>query len=251
MPYYIGIDEAGYGPNYGPLVIGASVWTTLPSHSRSNKRASKTKRPEVDWYKSLQGIITDSPKHATSKGKATKATIAPIAIADSKALYKPRHSYWPLERGVLGSLAACETFCKPTVSCWRSLLATLEADSANAASRTLWYKKWNRQLPSKGTKEAVQQAAELLQMSEKAVVVDLQAAAIFAEEFNALCEERGNKAEVLTAASLQLLLRVLKRLPERNEGETTYVVFDKHGGRKHYAAPVATLFSRMPITNSD
>ncbi len=26
MPYLLGTDEAGYGPNLGPLVISASVW---------------------------------------------------------------------------------------------------------------------------------------------------------------------------------------------------------------------------------
>ena len=33
MPYLIGMDEAGYGPNLGPLVVSASVWqmTLRPS----------------------------------------------------------------------------------------------------------------------------------------------------------------------------------------------------------------------------
>ena len=26
MPYLLGTDEAGYGPNLGPLVISASLW---------------------------------------------------------------------------------------------------------------------------------------------------------------------------------------------------------------------------------
>ena len=26
MPYLIGTDEAGYGPNYGPLCVSATVW---------------------------------------------------------------------------------------------------------------------------------------------------------------------------------------------------------------------------------
>ncbi len=26
MPYLIGTDEAGYGPNLGPLVISATLW---------------------------------------------------------------------------------------------------------------------------------------------------------------------------------------------------------------------------------
>ena len=36
MSYLIGTDEAGYGPNLGPLVISASVWHVpdgLPSGS--------------------------------------------------------------------------------------------------------------------------------------------------------------------------------------------------------------------------
>ena len=49
MGYLIGTDEAGYGPNLGPLVISASVWhvpriNSLPDLAR------------LDLYEQLSGF---------------------------------------------------------------------------------------------------------------------------------------------------------------------------------------------------
>ena len=32
MPYLVGTDEAGYGPNLGPLVVSATVWRVDTLH---------------------------------------------------------------------------------------------------------------------------------------------------------------------------------------------------------------------------
>ena len=34
MPYLVGTDEAGYGPNLGPLVVSATVWRVDSLHNK-------------------------------------------------------------------------------------------------------------------------------------------------------------------------------------------------------------------------
>ena len=69
MAYFIGTDEAGYGPNLGPLVISATLW-----HVADQDVA------EVDWYERLQGVIAPRvPRRGACGG-------LPVAMADSKAL---------------------------------------------------------------------------------------------------------------------------------------------------------------------
>src|SRR5690348_14319014 len=86
MPYLIGTDEAGYGPNLGPLVVAASVWY-VPD------------RPATDLYTRLKKAVCreiadrDPPR---------------VAIADSKQLYQPARGLADLEQGVLACLAASE-----------------------------------------------------------------------------------------------------------------------------------------------
>ena len=55
MAYLIGTDEAGYGPNLGPLIISASAWE-VPDGLRSE-----------DLYRQLDGIVAASPAEAAPR----------------------------------------------------------------------------------------------------------------------------------------------------------------------------------------
>ena len=85
MAFVIGTDEAGYGPNLGPLVIGASAWE-VPDDL-----------PLDGMYEHLSDGIAIAPQ-----GKADRR----LLIADSKQLYKGGGSLAPLERAVHTALAA-------------------------------------------------------------------------------------------------------------------------------------------------
>ena len=66
MAFLVGTDEAGYGPNLGPLVISASVWQ-VPDGPRPH-----------DLYRRLEAAVSPSP--GGPRGRAPR-----VAIADSKA----------------------------------------------------------------------------------------------------------------------------------------------------------------------
>ena len=113
MAWLIGIDEAGYGPNLGPLSVGATAWHVEQRGARSERRGTGCERRSnvgglalaetdmsIDLYQRLADVVSPKPDGQR------------IAIADSKQLYKPashsksngglRH----LERGN-GRLRAC------------------------------------------------------------------------------------------------------------------------------------------------
>ena len=87
MGYLIGTDEAGYGPNLGPLVVSATVWEA-PDDVRGD-----------DLFELLRETIVATPRQAKG-GDGPR-----VAMADSKALYKPGGGLKHLERGLFAALA--------------------------------------------------------------------------------------------------------------------------------------------------
>src|SRR5204863_8566000 len=83
--FVLGTDEAGYGPNLGPLVIGASAWK-VPNRLCAER-----------LYELLSSAVAAEPNQENGK----------LAIADSKRLYKPG-MLGLLERGVLTTLTLLE-----------------------------------------------------------------------------------------------------------------------------------------------
>ncbi len=83
MALLIGMDEAGYGPNYGPLIVGATVWE-VPGDPR-----------KTDLWSAFAGIVEQTAPVDDSH----------IQIADSKQVYNPAKGLINLERGVLRALA--------------------------------------------------------------------------------------------------------------------------------------------------
>ena len=67
MPYLLGTDEAGYGPNLGPLLISASVWE-VPDGVQGD-----------GLYERLQAVIKPAP------GRAASTNGRQLIIGDSKA----------------------------------------------------------------------------------------------------------------------------------------------------------------------
>ena len=99
MRYLIGTDEAGYGPNLGPLVISATVWE-VPDEVGVD-----------DLYRRLGEVVAlkaaaGSPSSAgNTTGRASRATQpARVVMADSKAIYSNGKGLRQLETGLLAAL---------------------------------------------------------------------------------------------------------------------------------------------------
>lgn len=223
MPFLVGVDEAGYGPNLGPLVVAATVW-----------RAPRL--PPDDLYDALRsGVARDAAEaHATGR----------VAIADSKRLYQPQRGLADLERGVLAALAACAV-CRPT---FHALLAAIEStaiwgtsDAAPPSHRKRrkpaaaipWHDLHDVPLPVAADHGACAEGAKALTAAfaeSQVELIAMRVAIVQPERFNDLVDAHDGKGAALSETTLDLVAESLSGLPR----EPTRIVCDKHGGRNRY-----------------
>ncbi len=219
MPYLIGIDEAGYGPNLGPLVISASVWRVEAAPAK------------CDLYRALKSAV------AREIEPACAARPSRVAIADSKQLYHPGGGIGVLERGVLAALEVSTARVRDCQTLWNTLAADPHGDRAAEP----WLAQRSIPLPHATSETDLASGSELLQTAldrSGIELVALRSRAVLPARFNALLRTHGNKASALSYTSMELLAELLAPLP----AEPVLVICDKHGGRNFYQPLLQTAF---------
>jgi hypothetical protein len=213
--FVLGTDEAGYGPNLGPLCVAASAWE-VPADIAAD-----------GIYERLAEVITASPTRGDKR----------LAIADSKVLYKPGGGIGALERAVLGALARLKRSAKT----WREIWQQIDEGALDQIDGLPWHEGFDEPLPLSARPEQLELAGAVLNGGCSACGVqlaELRAAVVFPAAFNVAVKRCDNKAEVLSLTTLRLARRVLEALPRGRA-----VVFcDKHGGRNFYAALLQHIF---------
>jgi ribonuclease HII len=208
MPYLIGTDEAGYGPNLGPLVIAATVWRV------------SCEPGDCDLYKLLRRVVTRA-----TDAKSAKRWI----IADSKEVYKAGQGLRALERNVLAAIGALQK----SVASSRTLWQVLDPHASEQFDGLPWHETHDAPIPFEEDPTEVARLSELIlrELEREGVeLVAIGATAIFPARFNELVDKYGSKGEALSRATLQLLGRML----EQCNAEPTVISCDKHGGRGKY-----------------
>lgn len=214
MTLLIGTDEAGYGPNLGPLLISATAWQ-VPDEAQSS-----------DLYRVLRKVV-----------RADAADEKHIRIADSKELYKPGGGWTNLECGLL-SCAAC---AGQTVTTWREAWTKFAARDVGYLDELPWHDGYDSALPADLEVSELKRCAERLAqgLNEANVsLLQLRSSAVFPARFNKLLDEHDSKGAALSHETLQLVKAVL----DETEGERVIIQCDKHGGRNKYAALLQTVF---------
>jgi ribonuclease HII len=207
MPYVIGIDEAGFGPNLGPLVISATRWH-LPQQLSPD-----------DLYAALAGAVAPAPVAADDR----------IAIADSKILYRSGQGLRLLERALFASL----TVTGRAAGDWGQLWDVLDADREGTRFQLPWYRDYQLDLPVAADVNELDALAARLRGGLAQAGVRLEAIrsqAIFPEPWNALVDRCGTKGAALSQASFDIMADVLAQVGN----QPVMVICDKHGGRNHY-----------------
>ncbi len=207
MTTVIGIDEAGYGPSLGPLVVGSAAF-----------RADA----DLDLWSELDGAVARRRRGAGEK----------VLVADSKVVYAQGRGLDRLERAVLAFIGSGGG-TRP--SRFAGLLEAV-CERPEGVLDVPWWE--DHALPVATTPDELDRATGLLaEASGPSRFLGLAAQIVPADVFNRLVDLHGNKATLLFQQNMALVHRALRRY----EGDLTFLI-DKHGGRHDYAPLLANNF---------
>ena len=260
MEILIGMDDAGYGRNYGPLVVAATAWQ-VESGERGARSGEQEPVPAGGKSAAARATLLTPPSTLRTPHSAAppdlyhhlRAIIAKrpstrrIAIADSKSLYTPGLGLRQLELGLHAVLLALQQ--SPT--CWSAIVDYCEADPAGHHKTTCWPDDFNCQLPiDAAADESTRLAARLTRACETANVRPLliRARMIYPAQFNDLVAHHGSKGAALSHITVGLLREIIDSIALSLTSDlrplTSFsAVCDKHGGRNFYAALLQHHFS--------
>jgi ribonuclease HII len=217
MTVVAGIDEAGYGPMLGPLVVAASAFR-------------------------LEDGVKESALHRLI---ALADGTAGLPIDDSKKLYRGPDGLGRLECSVLGHALLARGALPPSIG---ALLAGAVDFDCQELDELPWYgsQLLHRTLPRRAAVEEVLARtacqAELL-AARGLACVGLHVAPVPEPRFNTLTEARGTKAWPLFIATGRLIDTLMTCHPQ----EELVIHVDRHGGRAHYLELLAGFFPLAPI----
>ena len=220
MTLVIGTDEAGYGPNLGPLVVGATAWRVVAGPDEAEAR--------------LAAAVDALPLPGGGRQSG-------ILWADSKRVYRGEHGFTALERAACAGLAI--TAGRVPLS-WQELAAAvgpITPDDAPAAALDQWGRLSGLTLPLEvDAGECTDLAAAIgpLLGRHQILLVRIACRCLYPREFNALLAAGLNKSDILSAATLELAADLHRLAPD----EPAVVWCDRHGGRKRYGGLVARHF---------
>jgi len=225
MAVLAGIDEAGYGPHLGPLVVAAaSVDFAAPQP------------PDPDLWHALGDHIRKGRAGADQR----------VVICDSKLAYTSGGGLATLERTVLGVLAA--QGLRP--QSLAELTAMTHVAAATAGAVAPLHRPWDRPeslaLPAAATATdidaaAAHLAAGLRMIGARGASIRINVAS--AARLNRLMTGGRNKADALFSLNADLVAEVL----DRWRRDAVLITLDRHGGRRYYAPLLAGAFPMTTV----
>ena len=267
--FVVGTDEAGYGPNLGPLVVGASCWQIetdaafgdgflafgdppAPDGAKPDKKKKKKSAPTGPTLFDLD-TDRDDPDATRRLIERLNAGLAPIAdrkgifpLVDSKKLYGASKSLAALERSFLLAAALIDANALTGAS-FRSVLQRVAREPKDGPAPP-WEDGFDAALPldpktcaASGLLETLPQIRARLD-AEKIALADISARRVQPGEFNALVDRLGLKSDLIANVTLSAAVETVARTSGA-EKEPVYVVLcDKLGGRDRYAPILAERF---------
>ena len=223
MPAMIvaGIDEAGYGPLLGPLVVGCCAFEVEPDADGA---------VPCLWGRLRKHVSRNRLKSGRK-----------IHVNDSKLVYSAGSGLKELERSVLASTAAMGE-----AGDWPGdldgFLSRVASPAADDAAGYVWYQ------PPPGEKFPLEQDALPVQLFSKALraeaerakarPVHLGARVVFERQLNQMFEATRNKANVLFSTAAVHLDHLLRKFGTRD----LTIFCDRQGGRGHYGSLLRLMF---------
>lgn len=231
---WVGIDEAGYGPNLGPLVMAAVV---VESCEPSGSCPPGLDPPTTLWDDLALSVCR-------ARGPADR-----FAVDDSKAILKGAKGRTALYSTCLALLDAAG---RPLPDSTASLIseAALDASSVELDRWRLTDEPpppW----PKPGLIEGLRArlaSRPFAPPSNAWRISEVYVEVVGPERFNAALERFPSKAAVHFKAFARLLDEVWGLAAD---GRPTHVLGDKHGGRHYYLEPLASAFPETWIDRGE
>ena len=217
MPWVVGIDEAGYGPNLGPLVQAAAA-VRLPLGDLAG------------W---------DTLKAAARKAGGRWGRDKRVVIDDSKKVYHGVNALERLERGISAPFALVE----PTVG--DVLRKMTPAWCRDELVREAWYDP-NQPAPVASAPDVILQDLEHFSANVPEGVKFTWPIALVTPPpwFNQVVEATGSKASLLTNGLIELLKEACDSIPG---DEQVIFLCDKQGGRNYYGSLLKQAFADAAV----
>lgn len=235
---FVGVDEAGYGPNLGPLLICGSAWLAPASFTEATLVAAFSQAFKAEPWR-------PDCKH--------------VPLGDSKKLYRPAGGLLALEAGLLALLSQLH----PGLLSLQALLDATGAMTSDFEPALPWYEldaisdlpvpvspHLNAQPPPMATEHdqaprLITEVQRLSQLAQAALaehdieLIDMRAILVTEPVFNSRVAELGSKGQLLS----QVTMRLVAGLLAKHAGYPAEVFCDRQGGRKNY---MPVLFDAMP-----
>ena len=232
MYVYAGIDEAGYGPMFGPLLVGRFVLTVENLDPWSQA---------PDLWEHLRAAVCREP--GKSRGR--------VAVNDSKKLYSRATGLKRLEEGTL-AFAGLGGLEPASVDGWLDGIG--ETRHRDDLASMPWYAPSDEHpwqpLPSACTEGQIAVARSMLKTAAKAArvsVADLGAAVVFEDHFNEMVSRTRSKA----AANFTFVGKHLEAIWQRFGDHHPTVVVDRQSGRRNYRELLSFMFPSAAMTIKD
>ena len=219
MAILAGIDEAGFGPLLGPLVVSSCAFSV------------GGELVEGDLWQVLRKSVGRTRKHLGGR----------LLIADSKKAYKRSEGLGHLERSVLGVLGSVGE--RPADL--GSLLSVLCPDCLGRLIEYPWYVETERRLLPVDRPD-LRIAGKVFgdDMEGRGVkLVSLASQCLDVAHYNTMIHSVKNKAQVLFVTTTRLVQSLLDRFP----GQDIHILIDRQGGRVHYREHLLRSFPEMDL----
>lgn len=216
MAMLVGIDEAGYGPLLGPLIVSAA-WFEVPDELLGENLWEVLSRSISDKKRKLLGriLITDSKK-AKTKAAGLKHLERTTAAVLKSLGWQGR-----------------------TVE---ELMARLCPECLGRVKGYEWYKRIGvHQLGADEKDVAIAAGVFVDDMAENGMkILDVRSICLDAGHYNQLIEKINNKANVLFSATARHIKEAWDNCPA---GQVLQVIVDRQGGRSHYGRILLKMFA--------